>query len=375
MKMRTLYKLTSAGKTQIWYREIDGDKYRSVSGQIDGKKTVSEWTTAKSKNVGRSNETSGEEQAVLECEAEYRKKLAQGGYKESIDDIDTPNFFKPMLAEKIDDYPVTEEEWARDNVWSSRKLDGMRAVVTKDGMFTRQGKDIPTCPHILDALKPFFEDNPDAILDGELYNHEYYDNFNKIMSLCRKQKPTAAHLAETAEKVQYHIFDYPSVEGWFGQRYVCLVLDYSTYMTADCLVLVESESVTDPETLAAMCAGYMADGYEGQMVRVDDTGYEKKRTKKLRKVKSFIDAEFVVLSIEEGKGNREGMAGFIIYELEDGRTTKSGIKGGVEFYKEIFENKEKYIGGVGTIRFQDYTPDGRPRLPVTVALYPEGRNS
>ena len=43
--------------------------------------------------------------------------------------------------------------------------------------------------HILDELQPFFNKYPDVVLDGELYNHDLKDNFEKIISLVRKQKP------------------------------------------------------------------------------------------------------------------------------------------------------------------------------------------
>ena len=55
--------------------------------------------------------------------------------------------------------------------------------------FTRNGKQIDSIPHILESLKDFFKKNPYAILDGELYNHDLRDNFNKITSLVRKQTP------------------------------------------------------------------------------------------------------------------------------------------------------------------------------------------
>ena len=63
--------------------------------------------------------------------------------------------------------------------------------------------------HILEDLKPFFDTYPeDAILDGELYNHDLRDDFEKIISLVRKQKPTADDRAESKKLVQFHCYDY-----------------------------------------------------------------------------------------------------------------------------------------------------------------------
>ena len=56
----------------------DEEKYRTISGQKDGKKTTSAWTVAKPKNVGKKNSTTGAEQADKEVLAKYEKKQKQG---------------------------------------------------------------------------------------------------------------------------------------------------------------------------------------------------------------------------------------------------------------------------------------------------------
>ena len=44
--------------------------------------------------------------------------------------------------------------------------------------------------HLELKLKVFFKNNPEAILDGELYNHKLKNDFEKIVSLVKKKKPT-----------------------------------------------------------------------------------------------------------------------------------------------------------------------------------------
>src|SRR3546814_5619389 len=102
-------------------------------------------------------------------------------------------------------------DWSSD-VCSSDLLDGVRCIATKDGLFSRQGKPITSCPHISTALTPLFEHTPSLVLDGELYNHDLKDNFNEIISLVRKQKLTPEQFAETAKVVQYHVYDLPRYE-------------------------------------------------------------------------------------------------------------------------------------------------------------------
>lgn len=365
MFLKTLYKKTSTGATQVWKREIDGARYRSISGQIDGAQVESGWTVAKPKNEGKSNATTPEEQAQLECEAAYRLKLAQGGYHESIDDIGTAKFFKPMLAKSYEDRPITADEWGK--IYSQPKLDGVRCIATSEGLFSRQGKPIDSCPHIVAALAPIFAVDPDAILDGELYADHLFDNFNEIISLVRKQKPTSEHFEKTAAAIVYHVYDLPSHEGPFSQRTSRLY--WLTSMTASpSLQFVSTTLLQDAAHLDELNSQYVTDGYEGQMVRRDGP-YKNGRSFDLLKRKSFMDEEFTVVSVNEGDGNRAGMAGFITYELGDGRRFKSGIKGNWQYATQLLVDADKYVGGQGTVRYFQLTPDGIPRFPVTVALY------
>src|SRR3546814_10690811 len=92
-------------------------------------------------------------------------------YHERVEDIGGgAHFFKPMLAEKYD---------AFEPGFAQPKLDGVRCIATKDGLFSRQGKPITSCPHISTALTPLFEHTPSLVLDGALYNHDLTDNFNE----------------------------------------------------------------------------------------------------------------------------------------------------------------------------------------------------
>lgn len=366
----TLYKRTSAGAVQTWHAEIDGNRYRSVSGQIDGQKVESGWQIAEGKNIGKSNETTPEQQALLEVDAKTVKKLAQGGYHESIDDIDKPKFFKPMLAQNYNDRPI---DWSDGmQKFCQPKLDGVRCIATIDGLWTRQGKPIEAVPHISRALVRFFEEFPDAILDGELYADKFNDNFNEIISLVRKKNPSEAHLAKTAKSIQLHIYDCPSIDETFDKR-INFVYNNIPRFAERCLQLVQTALVSDQEDLDRWYGSYMEQGYEGQMVRLD-LPYENKRSKSLLKRKEFLDQEFTVVGITEGKGNRGGIAGFVTYKLPDGREFGSGIKGTHSYCQELLEQAEEYVGGTGTVKFFNYTPDGIPRFPVTIALYKGARD-
>ena len=108
---------------------------------------------------------------------------------------------KPMLAHKFDDSRV---DWSLP-VYIQPKLDGVRCLFTKDGAYSRTGKQFKNLAHIELALIPFFKQYPDVVLDGELYNHKLKRDFEKIISLVRKQKPTADDRLDAQHLVQFHV--------------------------------------------------------------------------------------------------------------------------------------------------------------------------
>ncbi len=354
----TLFSRTSTGAVQQWTVQIDGNKFRVESGQTDGKKVLSEWTLCEPKNVGRANATTAEEQALSEAQAKWDKK-AKTGYTTDIKKIDecTP-YVEPMLAKKYGDvdfsYPV----------YTQPKLDGMRCICRADGMWSRTGKKIVSAPHIYEALKPLFDKDDTLIFDGELFCDKYKNDFNSIISLAKQTKPTAEDLAKSEASLQYWIYDLPSSEKVFSGRFSDLKKLLPKHKS---IVLVSTDVANNKEELDSKYSEYLADGQEGQMIRVDGV-YENKRSKFLLKRKEFVDEEFKILDITEGKGNRSGMFGRARLVTSKGVEFEANARGNEEFYIDLFKNRKKYIGEMATIRYQNMTPDGKPRFGVIVAI-------
>lgn len=214
MKLKTLYSKRSDGKVQIWEKEIDGNKHRSISGIKDGKIVISKWSTCKPKNKGKSNETSGETQCLKDAKAEWQKKVDKG-YKEEIEDVDEQTFFEPMLAKKWQDY----KDEIKYPVYVQPKLDGLRLIAKKDGLWTRNGKEYKSIPHIYKALEPLFKKDPTLIFDGEVYADKFSNDFNQICSLAKRTKPTKDELKESEKSIEYWIYDFPSCKDIFNARY------------------------------------------------------------------------------------------------------------------------------------------------------------
>lgn len=369
----TLYKRRNDGKIHELTYHLVGSKYRSISGILNGEKVTSEWTYVDGKNVGRSNQTTPEEQAYKEVYSIIKKKIEQHEYKQSIKDIDKQLFFKPMLAKPADLDRVAIEMHRKGYVFTQPKLDGMRCIANRDGLMSRAGKKIVSCKHIEDALKPFFDANPHAILDGELYNHELKDNFNELMSACRKTKNLNA---QQAQQVQYHVYDVMEDDeaAWrFGDRWKW-VYDNLEPFTNDTIQLVETSTATTIDEITTLAEKLLTEGYEGTMIRFHSPYQSGKRNWHLQKLKKFNDEEFIIIDFEEGKGNAEGLAVKCIVKTKQGVIVRPTMMGTVEYRQYIWDNPDEFIGKVATIKHFGYTKDGSLRHPNCKYIHETSRD-
>lgn len=366
MHYEKLYKRTTTGAIQVWYQEREGGRYRTHSGQKDGKIVTSEWTVAKPKNVGRSNATTSEQQAEAEIEANYTLKK-KGGYHATVGAADSERF-SPMLAKVYGDYKddVEGELGMGRTVHVQPKLDGIRCIARADGLWSRQGNKIVAVPHVFDALKSQLERG--LVLDGELYNHDYREDFPALVSLIKKQKPSVKDI-EASRVVEYWVYDSPG-EGMILDRQMRVV--NAVEQAGEPLVSVPTHGVGSLDELDGYHEKYLGDGFEGTMIRLNGP-YEQKRSKKLLKRKEWMDEEFQVLDVVEGEGNRSGMAGNVIVRLPNGKEGSANVKGSRDYCRQILAERKALIGKQVTVEFFGYTPDGKLRFPRTKVFHNEKR--
>ena len=270
---------------------------------------------------------------------------------------------KPMLAYKVDKKPV---DWS-ENVFIQPKLDGVRCVIQLDDKgnvyaYSRTGKPWLNIAHILEDLKPSFDLNPDMILDGELYNHDLRDDFEKIISLVRKQKPTESDRLDSKKLVQFHCYDYANTEDSYGIRMNNLAdSDFYSY----CVKYVPTNLVLRMDDAKVYHSRWLVNGYEGSILRLDKP-YQRKRSYSLQKFKDFHDTEATIVGYEEGKGKREGTIGKFLMQDDDGN--KFGCPPGKGYnYKalaNILTNIHDYIGKRATFTYFERTQYGSYRHPM-----------
>lgn len=358
--MDILYNIGKTGRYIQWSIEIEGSKYRTITGQVGGNLITGSWTTCTGKNPGRANETTPEEQAIKEVKAKIKKKGEEGYVSDlSLLADKDPNIQEiVMLAEKWKDFEkdITDEEI----LYVQPKLDGIRSKAGDKSMVSRKNKNFSAVPHIINEINLL---NLEFSLDGELYNHDYKSDFNTIVSIVKKSKPTIEDLELSEKLMQYHIYDC-MIDGLFSERYEKLQEIFKKYKFKY-LKLVPTYKIKKSEVNKYHDL-FVSLGYEGIIIR-RNAKYEYFRSRNLLKLKHWIDEEFEIIDVEEGIGNRAGMMGHIILKIGD-KSFHANAKGNFDFYKDLWINKNNYIGKKATLKYQNLTPDGIPRFGTVIAI-------
>jgi ATP-dependent DNA ligase len=269
---------------------------------------------------------------------------------------------KPMLAYPVSDKPINYDE----PVFMQPKLDGVRCVIqcynNQIKAYSRTGKEWKNIDHILFNLKPWFALNPDVILDGELYNHGLKDDFEKIISLVRKTKPTDEDRLEAAQYVEFHCYDIIDETKTFEERNAFIE---QVVPRNHCIKHVPTNLVFRDDDAKVYHKRNLNNGYEGSILRTNDT-YACKRSHNLRKFKDFHDTEATIIGYVDGKGKRTGTLGKFIMQDDEG--VEFGCPPGKGYtYKDLanmLDNIGDYIGQRATFTFFERTKAGSYRHPL-----------
>src|SRR5271170_7319337 len=360
----TLYKKTSTGAIQFWTITAVGNEITTTYGQLG---TDSPQTTVdvikEGKNAGRANATSVEVQAEAEAKAKWTKQLKKGYVKTQAEaeagttDAIIEGGILPMLAHKFSEHAKKIQYPA----YGQPKLDGIRCIAIKKDddvtLWSRTRKPIKSVPHIIEAIKLI---PGDFILDGELYNHEYRQDFDTIIELVRPDEPVEGH-----EKVQYHVYDavlpvpFRDRNNWLRD-----VLEKFWQEDSTALMYVAAHTVGGADKVDGFHELMLEEGYEGAMLRNADSPYVNKRSYDLQKVKAMVDDEFQIVDFEEGRGRLSGHVGSFWCVTKEGGRFKAKPKGKTSKLKEYFNDHSLWTGKLLTVQYQNLTPDGLPRFPV-----------
>ena len=361
-QLPTLYHTSKTGATVQWNIWTEGPDIVREYGQIGGKMQVAR-TTATGKNIGRSNETTPNEQALLEAKARHKKRL-DGKYSLTVEEC-KKEVFLPMLAASFDKrkdkvtYPVDVQP----------KLDGVRCLAYWDGdsvkLMSRGGKQWTCCDHIIRDLEMCLPKG--WVLDGELYIHG--KTFQEITKLVKKYRPNES------EEVMFHVYDIPRTDSgqpipWCDRFDILSEKFYGMLYEgkSTSVITVETYEANNEDEVYKLQSQFLEEGYEGAIVREMDGEYRfGYRSNKLLKVKNFTDEEYEIVDFTTGVGKFEGSIVWIC-KTDDGHEFKVVPQGTMEERQETYDTAGEHIGRMLKVKFFELTDDDIPRFPVGIGI-------
>lgn len=355
----SLYKIDNKNKLRYLTVWSEGSTIYNESGVVGTTSPVIHSKQAKPKNLGRSNETTAEEQAISEVKSFITSKLDEG-YSLTIEEAKTNSAVFPMLAQELTKN-LKKVDWK--STFVSPKLDGMRCLIfVKENSITlmsRKGKAISTMPHIEKGFADWRDSgliHVGDIFDGELYVHG--EGFQSNMSFIKKYQEGLS------ERIIFNCYDVVSNEAYKSRW------DYvSKLPSSDFFSVVGAYECENLEQVREYHKSFLSEGYEGTMLRHGDTGYEQsKRSYSLLKFKDFIDIQLPILDIIPAEQRPEWGIPVFHWEGAIDDVIKAGVKMSHKDRCHILSNKDEYIGKMAEIRFFEYTDRGVPRFPIMVGI-------
>ena len=231
--------------------------------------------------------------------------------------------FEQKLVDKIN-FPA----------YAQMKMDGMRFnAIVRDGKCefrSRNGKEIL----LLGNLEQEFislAGSIDCVFDGELLvmlegDHQFADRQtgNGILNKANKGTISAKEAAMVHATVWDLIPYVQFVDGYcatpYSKRYSTLEAIVSKQKSAGKKIWnVTSTIVQTLEEAQEIFQGYLAEGYEGIILKDGNGVWEDKRAKHQIKFKGELECDLKIVAIEEGTGKYAGMLGAIVCESSDGK--------------------------------------------------------
>ena len=227
----------------------------------------------------------------------------------------------------------------------SEKLDGVRGYWTGKQLLSKNGKLFHPPPAFIRNFPPF-------PIEGELWGGR--ETFHNTVSIIKKQKMHDGWL-----KIQFAIFDVPKAPGNFSER-IQKVENWFTNNPSQFAFIIPQTTIKSTNQLTDELKRIEALGGEGLIIRNPEALYTTGRTGDILKVKSFFDAEAVVIGHIPGQGRHQGRLGSLLVELAADTTIKFKIGSGLS---DTERNNPPPIGEIITFKYYGFYPSGIPKFP------------
>jgi DNA ligase-1 len=252
----------------------------------------------------------------------------------------------PLLLAESWDNTTDLSDW-----WMSEKLDGVRAYWDGRQFLSRQG-------NLYHAPAWFIEGLPEVPLDGELWLDR--KKFQRTVSIVRRQDKS-----DLWNEVRFLVFDAPAASGGFEDR-LGFLKNALAKGGPKFAQPHAHERCRNLDALRAELARIEALGGEGLMLRQPGSKYVAGRSVTLLKVKTFHDAEALVVGHQAGAGRHKGRLGALLVRLSDGTDFAIGTG-----FSDRERGNPPAVGTTVTFRYQELSDAGVPRFPSYVGARPD----
>lgn len=360
---KTLYTSDKSDRPRMWSISVDRNgMITKTHGLVDGKKTVTSTQITSGKNIGKSNETTILEQAIIHANYHIKKQV-DSGYVETLEELNTKKLILPMLANK---YETMKHYIDTPIFYVQPKLDGVRMLVGKvDGkivMMSRTGKNVLHLEHIKNEVESLLGEGD--FFDGENFSTEL--DFEQITGMCRTSLQKSAS-SKDMKLIHFHIFDYFNISLTykpFEERLRSLIYIFEKF-TFKYIHFVETKQVSD---IKECHQNFVQRGFEGTIIRHPKGKYLiGERSNYLLKYKDFETAEYKIIGANEAVGRDRGTVIWVC-ELPTRETFNVRPKGTFQARKKWYDNRSNYMGKFLTVQYQNLSPSGVPRFPVGLSI-------
>lgn len=288
---------------------------------------------------------------------------------------------RPMKAPT--DIPTPEQ--IQYPCWASYKIDGLRGVVTKQGLMSNSMKPLPNGHAQVTFAKDEYYGFDGELVDGAPNTPDTYKrSLSSIMTVGGKPD------------LYYYVFDICTDDTQnipFEKRYQQLKVWFDTLKMCghDKVHLVPQQLCHNAEELAAFEEEAIKMGFEGVMIRKGDSPYKYGRSTMkqayILKLKRFVDAEAFVVGFEEeytnlneattdaqgytqrgsSKENKvpAGRLGaLVVKDPFTGKQFKIGTGFSHALKQEIWDNQENWLYQMVTFKHFPIGDYDVPRIPV-----------
>ena len=343
----TLYKQTKTGAVQQYQVRTEGSQIIVTQGQVGGAQQ-SYYTTCIATNLGKANETTPYQQAILEAKSKWNKKIKQG-YTEDPSGIVSVRL--PMRVSVYQDH----KSKVRFPALVTPKLNGCNALYRLEGdkltLYSRGGEVYPRIPHLEEHIRLMMASLKCQELAGELYIHGQH--LQDIQSAVKKPNALSKHL-------EFHIFEIPDLLRTRHEK--ARILHELNIHPSRPVKTVASHIAMSHEEIEELKAFYH--NYEGLVIWNLDYMYRyNERSLDVFKYKDALDEEFKVVDYNVDKSGHP----VLVCAFERG-TFKVKPKGTDAQRKDILKNITDYIGKWYTVEFEMKSKEGKPLKPVGIGL-------